>query len=60
MCAIFGCSGIHEGHCYVTDTSGGRQALMVVSEAAWMHEGPAFARGLDGAVVAEELATATL
>ena len=52
MSAIFGCSGIHEGHCYVSDTSGGRQALMVVSEAARVHEGPAFARGLDGAVVA--------
>lgn len=33
---------------------------MVVGEAARVHEGPAFAGGLDGAVVAEEPAAAAL
>ena len=33
---------------------------MVVGEAARMHERPAFPRGLDGAVIAEEPASPTL
>lgn len=60
MCAIFGSSGIHEGHCDVPDTGGGRQAFVVVGEAARVHEGPAFTRSLNGAVVAEEPASTTL
>lgn len=60
MCALFGSSGVHEGHRNVPDAGGGRQALVVVGEAARVHEGPAFARSLNGAVVAEEPASTTL
>lgn len=60
MCTISGSSGVHKGHCYVPNTSGGWQAFMVVGEAAWVHEGPAFTGGLNGAVVAEEPASTTL
>lgn len=60
MCAIFGSSGVHEGNRNVPDTGGGWQAFMIVGQAAWMHEGPAFTGGLDGAVVAEEPASTTL
>lgn len=60
MCAIFGGLWIHKRHCDVSDTGGGRQAFVVVGEAARVHEGPAFPRGLDGAVVAEEPASTTL
>lgn len=60
MCAIFGISGIHKGDCDVPNTGGGRQAFVVVGEAAWVHEGPAFARSLNGAVVAEKPASTTL
>lgn len=55
-----GGSGIHKGHGDVPDPCRGRQALVVVREAARVHEGPAFAGGLDGAVVAEEPAAAAL
>lgn len=60
MCAIFGISGIHKGDCDVSNTGGGWQAFVVVGEAAWVHEGPAFARSLNGAVVAEKPASTTL
>lgn len=55
-----GGSGIHKGHCNVADTSGGRQAFVVVGEAARVHEGPALTRSLNGAVVAQEPASTTL
>lgn len=55
-----GCSGIHKGHGDVADASGGGQALVVVGEPARVHEGPAFAWRLDGAVVAQEPAAAAL
>ncbi|PWA24235.1 hypothetical protein CCH79_00017898 [Gambusia affinis] len=53
-------SGIHKGHCNVADPRSGGQAFVVVSEAAGVHEGPAFAGSLDGAVVSEEAASTTL
>lgn len=53
-------SGIHKGHCDVADPRSGGQAFVVVSEAAGVHEGPAFPGGLDGAVVSEEAASTTL
>lgn len=55
-----GCSGIHKGHGDVADASGGGQALMIVGQPARVHEGPAFAWRLDGAVVAQEPAAAAL
>lgn len=55
-----GGSGIHKGHGDVPGACRGRQALVVVGEAARVHEGPSFAGGLDGAVVAEEPAAAAL
>lgn len=55
-----GCSGIHKGHGNVANAGSGGQALVVVSEPAWVHESPALARRLDRAVVAEEPAAATL
>lgn len=61
MCVpSLGSSGIHKGHCDVPYTGGGRQAFVVVGEAARMQEGPAFTRSLNGAVVAEEPASTTL
>lgn len=51
---------IHKGDGNVADASSGGQALVVVREAAWVHESPAFARRLDGAVVAEEPAASAL
>ncbi len=60
MCANFGSSRIHKGHYDVPDAGGGRQAFVVVGEAARVHEGPAFTRSLNGAVVAEEPASTTL
>lgn len=59
-CASFGSSGIHERHCDVADPSGGRQAFVVVSEAARVQEGPAFTRRLNGAIITEEPAPPTL
>lgn len=57
---LSGCSGIHKRHGDVADPRGGGQALVVVGESARVHEGPAFARRLDGAVVAEEPAATAL
>ena len=58
--AVGGSSGIHKGHDDIADAGGGGQALVVVGEAARVHESPAFTRSLDGAVVAEELTSASL
>lgn len=55
-----GCSGIDKGHSNVANAGSGGQALVVVSEPARVHEGPALARRLDRAVVAEEPAAAAL
>lgn len=55
-----GNSGIHKGHRNVPDTSRGGQTFVVVGEATRVHEGPAFTRRLNGAVVAKEPASTTL
>lgn len=60
MWVVFRCSGIHKGHCDVPDAGSGRQAFVVVGESARVHEGPAFTRSLDRAVIAEEPASTTL
>lgn len=57
---LSGCSGIHKGHGNVANAGSGGQALVVVSEPARVHEGPALAWRLDGTIIAEEPAAAAL
>lgn len=45
--AVCGSSGVHKGHCDVADAGGGRQAFVVVGEAARVHESPAFTGSLN-------------
>lgn len=52
--------GVHEGDHDVAGAAGGGQPFMVVSEASWVQQAPAFARGLHLAVVADESAAASL
>lgn len=55
-----GSSGVDEGHHDVAGALGGGQALVVVGEAAGMHEGPALPGRLHLTVVAQEPAASTL
>lgn len=51
---------VQERHGNVAGPAGGGEALVVVGQAAWVHERPAFPGGPDGAVVAYEPAAAAL
>lgn len=52
--------GVDEGHHDVSGSSGGGQALVVVRQAAGVHEGPALPGGLHLTVVAQEPAAPPL
>lgn len=51
---------VKKRHSNVTSPFGGGEALMVMCEAAWVHEGPPFPGCFNGTVIAYEVAASTL